>query len=101
MDRGDVGFAQVHRRFGQRVEHRLQIERRAADDFEHVGGGGLLLQRFGQLVTALLLGFEQSHVLDRDDGLVGEGLDQSDLLVGERPEFEAINDDDAEQFIAS
>ena len=31
--------------FDQRVEHRLQIEGRAADDLEHVGGGGLLLQR--------------------------------------------------------
>ena len=29
----------------QRVEHRLQIEGRAADHLEHVGGGGLLLQR--------------------------------------------------------
>ena len=29
----------------KRIEHRLQIERRAADDLEHVGGGGLLLQR--------------------------------------------------------
>ena len=29
---------------GQRVEHRLQVERRAADHLEHVGGGGLLLQ---------------------------------------------------------
>ena len=32
-------------RFDQRVEHRLQVEGRAADDLEHVGGGGLLLQR--------------------------------------------------------
>ena len=31
--------------FDQRIEHRLQIEGRAADDLEHVGGGGLLLQR--------------------------------------------------------
>ena len=29
--------------FDQRIEHGLQIERRAADDLEHVGGGGLLL----------------------------------------------------------
>ena len=32
----------------KRIEHRLQIERRAADDLEHVGGGGLLLQRFAE-----------------------------------------------------
>ena len=26
-------------------EHRLQVERRAADHLQHVGGGGLLLER--------------------------------------------------------
>ncbi len=31
--------------FGKRIEHRLQVEGRAADHLEHVGGGGLLLQR--------------------------------------------------------
>ena len=32
-----------------------------------------------------LLGFEQPHVLDGDHRLIGEGVDQLDLLVGERP----------------
>ena len=40
-----VGVAQATRRLGQRIEHRLQIERRAADNLQHVGGRGLLLQR--------------------------------------------------------
>ena len=40
----ELGLAQRAPRIRQRVEHRLQIERRAADDLEHVGGGGLLLQ---------------------------------------------------------
>ena len=62
-----IRFAQPRRRFDQRIEHRLQIEGRAADDLEHVGGGGLLLQRFAQLV-------EQARVLDGDDGLGGEVL---------------------------
>jgi len=39
-------------RFDQRVEHGLEVEGRAADDLEHVGGGGLLLQRFGQITRA-------------------------------------------------
>src|SRR5215467_10827121 len=34
----------------QCFKHTLQVERRAADDLEHIGGGGLLLQRFAQLV---------------------------------------------------
>ena len=44
-DRRPFGVAQARRRFDQRVEHGLQIEGRAADDLEHVGGGGLLLQQ--------------------------------------------------------
>ena len=39
-----VGLAKARRRFDECVEHRLQIEGRAADHLEHVGGGGLLLQ---------------------------------------------------------
>ena len=84
QDRGVVGGAQPGRRFHQRVEHRLQIEGRAADHLEHVGGGGLLLQRFAQLV-------EQPRVLDGDDRLGGEILDQLDLLVGERADLLAVD----------
>ena len=71
--------------FDQRVEHGLQIEGRAADDLEHVGGRGLLLQRFAQLV-------EQSRVLDGDDGLGGEIRDQLNLFVAERSHFLAVDD---------
>ena len=78
--------------FDQRVEHRLQIEGRAADDLEHVGGGGLLLQRFAQLV-------EQPRVLDGDDGLGGEVLHQLDLLVGEWPHLLAVDGDRADQLV--
>ena len=53
--------------FDESLQHRLQIEGRPADDLEHVGGGGLLLQGFAQFV-------EQPRVLDGDDGLSGEIL---------------------------
>jgi hypothetical protein len=69
-----VSVAEPSCGFNQRVEHRLQIECRAADYLEHVGGGGLLLQRFAQFV-------EQARVLDRDDSLGGEVLHQLDLLA--------------------
>ena len=67
-----VRATQPSRQFGQCVEHGLQIEGRAADNLEHIGGGGLLLQRFGQIVGACLHLVEQPHVLDGDCGLVGE-----------------------------
>src|SRR5262249_56936077 len=62
------------------------------NDREHVGGGGLLLQRLAQLV-------EQASTLDRDDRLRGEVLDQLYLLVRERADLLAIDADRADQLI--
>ena len=62
----------------------LQIERRAADDLEHVGCGGLLLQRLGQVARASLYFVEQPRILDSDHRLVGKGGHQLYLLFGER-----------------
>ena len=47
---------------------------------------------FAQLV-------EQAGVLDGDDGLGGEVRDQLDLLVGERPDLLAVDDDGADQLV--
>ena len=59
---------------------------------QHLRRGRLLLQRLPQFI-------EQPRVLDGDDGLSGEVLHQRDLLVGERPNFLAVDDDGADQFI--
>ena len=59
-----------------RVEHRLDIRLRAADDAQDVAGGRLRVQRRRQLTVARLELGEQAHVLDRDHGLVGEGLEE-------------------------
>ena len=48
-----------------------------------------MLARFGELAALVLDFVEQAHVLDRDHRLVGEGGDQLDLLVGERPDLSA------------
>src|SRR6516164_1541389 len=42
-DGSPIRAAKACRRLGERVEHRLQIEGRAADDLQHVGGDRLLL----------------------------------------------------------
>ena len=73
-DAGLIRLAQLGSRRSQRVEHGLQIERRAADDLEHVGGGGLLLQGFAQLV-------EQARVLDGDDGLARRNSSTSSICL--------------------
>ena len=87
-----VGIAEPGRRFDKRLQHRLQIESRAADDLEHVGGGGLLLQRFTQLA-------KQPRILDGDDGLGGKVLHQLDLLVGERTYLLPVDEDSADQLV--
>src|SRR5262249_11543867 len=71
-----IRLAQSSGRFDQRIEHGLEVERRAADHLEHFGRGGLLLEGLAQLV-------EQAGVLDGDDGLIRESLDQRKLLGGE------------------
>ena len=70
-----VDGAQPCGRLDQCIEHRLQVEGRAADDFENVSGRGLLLQGFAQLG-------QQPRVLDGNDSLGSEVLDEFDLLVG-------------------
>jgi hypothetical protein len=65
------------------LQYCLEIKGRAADDLEHVGGRGLLLQGFGQITSTRLYFVEQPHVLDRNYRLVGEGRDQLNLLVCE------------------
>ena len=85
--------------FDQRVEHGLQVEGRTADHLEYVGGGGLLLQRFGEIVGALAQLVEQPGILDGDDGLTGEARQQFDLLVGEGTNLLAIDGDRADQLV--
>ena len=84
-DGGIPRLAQARGALGHRVEHRLDVGRRAADHPEDVGGGRLLLERDPQLGVARLQLLEQADVLDGDDGLVGEGLEQLDLVVREPP----------------
>jgi hypothetical protein len=40
---------------------------------------------------------EQSHILDRDHRLIGEGRDQLNLLVGEGPDFTHDQDDNPQK----
>src|SRR6516164_11564969 len=63
-----IRLAQPHRRFRQCIENDLQVERRAADDLEHIGSGGLLLERFAQVARvrkqiALLTTFAREAVI--------------------------------------
>ena len=76
-----VGIAQACCRCGERIQHPLQVERRAADHLEHVGGGGLLLQRLAQIVGAPTELVKQPRVLDGNYRLVGKSCHQLDLFL--------------------
>ena len=66
--------------FHDGVEHRLHIGGRAADDAEHLGRRGLMLQGLAQFGVALLQFVEQADVLDGDDRLRSECLKQFDCF---------------------
>src|SRR4030095_9141797 len=51
-----------------RIENRLHVGRRAADDAEHFGCRRLMLQRLTQFRIALLQFFEKPNIFDRNDG---------------------------------
>src|SRR5262249_25820862 len=81
----------LRRALDNRVEHRLHIRWRAADDAEHFGCGRLMLQRFAQFGVALLDLLEQANILNSDDGLGSEGFKQLDLLFREGTDLHSAN----------
>ena len=52
--------AKAHSLFEHRVEHRREVAGRGVDDLQHLGGRGLLLQRFGEF--SLTLGKPMSQI---------------------------------------
>src|SRR5262245_17801874 len=58
-----------------RVEDRLHVRGRTADDTEHLRRCRLMLQGFAQFCVPLLNLFEQANVLYGDHRLVSEGFD--------------------------
>src|SRR5262245_61826667 len=55
-----VGTAEANSALEQAFQNRLQVEGRAANDLEHVGGGGLLLKRIREFLPARLELFFQT-----------------------------------------
>src|SRR5215470_16086595 len=81
----EYGLAQPRGALNNRIEHRLSIGRRPADDVKHLARRGLMFESLGQLLRARLHLIEESHILDRDHRLVGEGREQLYLFLGEGP----------------
>src|SRR5215472_1984735 len=88
MHRRHVGIAQPRRRFRQRIEYRLQIKSRTADNFEHIRSCRLLLEGLAQFV-------KQSRVLDGDHRLSCKVRHQFNLSITERSNFLPVNTKDS------
>jgi hypothetical protein len=73
-----VSIAEASGVIEDRLEHRLNIGRRAGNHAEDLAGRG-------EVAIAGLQLLEQPHVLDGNDALVGERLKQRYFLVRERP----------------
>src|SRR5262245_57490146 len=67
---------------GNDFEYRLDLGRRAGDDTQDFTRRSLLLKRFLEFL-------KQSHVLDRNHGLIGECFEKFDLRRSERTHLEA------------
>ena len=80
VDQTDVALLctdETHRIGNYRVQHRLNIGRRAGNHAQDFTRCRLLLQRFLEFL-------EQPDVLQRDHCLIGKGFEQLDLCWSER-----------------
>src|SRR5262245_14379853 len=84
VDVGEQAVAEGDRIPNYGLEHGLHVGGRTADDLEDFARRRLLFQRLTQISVSRLKFLEQTHVLDRDDCLVGEGLHEFDLPLGKR-----------------
>src|SRR5215216_5274234 len=76
---GPVGFAELSSCLNDRVENRLKLRRCAIDDVQNIRRGGLVIQSFLELSRAFLHLLKETNIRDRDDRLISEGLQNSDL----------------------
>src|SRR5262249_13450490 len=94
--RSQIGTAEADCAVQDCAKDRLNTGLRATNDAKHLAGSGLIFKRLLQLPLARLLCLEQPCVLDGDDGLVGEGLEHSDLLVREWVHCHSTNQNHAD-----
>jgi hypothetical protein len=90
--------AQLFCQFADDFEHRLDLGGRARDDTQDFTCRGLVLQCFSEVMVAHPQLRKQPDVLNSDDRLVGEGMEQRDLLIWKRSGFGPADYDGADRF---
>ena len=73
------------------------VGRRGCDHPQDVAAAGLVGQRLSQVAGLRLHLVEQPHILDRDHGLVGEGLQQLLVMDGEGTDLYPRDTDHADR----
>ena len=100
VSRRDDQVGNLRRQEAAQPPHALDLADLLVDALLESLVQGAQLLRLRLELGRLLANFgEQSRVLDRDDGLRGEIRHQLDLLVGERADFLAIDDNGADEFV--
>jgi hypothetical protein len=89
----ELGIANSDRLFQDGLKYWLQIAGRRIDYTQNVSSCRLLFQCFTEVGCALAQFVEQPRVLDGDDGLIGKGLEQGDLSLGEELRLDAAQRD--------
>ena len=83
-----------------RAEHRLKVEG-GADGLTDLAERLELADRAGELLRPRLQLAQQAGVLDRDHRLIGEGLEERDLVVGEPAGFAAGHRDRPDRLVVT
>jgi hypothetical protein len=63
-DERAISFTQPNRTFGHGIKYGADIECRATDHLQHIGGGGLLFQRLGEITGSLAQLIKQPDVFN-------------------------------------
>ena len=79
----NLGFADLRRVLGNRSQYRLDVAGRTGNHPQDFADCCLMLKRFCEIARLGLHFVEQACILDRDHSLVGEGLEQLDVIGGE------------------
>jgi hypothetical protein len=95
-EQAHVGLTELHSTSQNGVENGTYARRRAIDHAQDLARRSLAIESLRQLMILLLQLFEQAHILDRDDGLVGKGLEKRDFIVGEWPRLRTPDSDHTE-----
>src|SRR6478752_4505160 len=86
-----LGSARPRGAMCNRIEDRLLISWRTANDLQHLADRRLVLKTFLQLPRSRLHLLEEADVVDRDDSLICKGLEQPDLFIGERHHLHTLD----------